>query len=43
VLTGAREMGKRRRDEDEEWQRLQLGARAKEGVRELKREGKKEQ
>jgi hypothetical protein len=34
-------VAERRRVRGEEWQRLDLGTRAKEGVRELGREGKK--
>jgi hypothetical protein len=41
VLTRARVVVKRRRDRDEERQRLVLGVRAKEGVRELGGEGEK--
>jgi hypothetical protein len=41
VLTEARVAVKRRRDGDREQWRLELGARAKDGVRELGREGKK--
>jgi hypothetical protein len=35
VLTGARAVAKRRRDGGEERRQLELGARAKEGAREL--------
>jgi hypothetical protein len=41
VLTGARVAVKRRRDGGEEWQQLELSARAKEGARELGRGGKR--
>jgi hypothetical protein len=42
VLTGAWAAAKRRHDGGEEWWRLELGVRVKEGMRELEREGKKE-
>jgi hypothetical protein len=42
VLTGARVAVERRHNGGEEWQRLELGMRAKESARELRREGKKE-
>jgi hypothetical protein len=41
VLTGARAAAKRQHDRGEEWRWLELGARAKEGARELGREGKR--
>jgi hypothetical protein len=41
VLTGAQAAVKRRRDGGEEWQRLELSARAKEGARERGRGGKR--
>jgi hypothetical protein len=41
VLTGARAVAERRRDRDEEWRWLELGARAKEGAKEIGREGKR--
>jgi hypothetical protein len=43
VLTGAQAAVKRRRDRGEEWQRLELSVRAKEGARELGRGGEKGQ
>jgi hypothetical protein len=43
VLTGARAATERRRDGGKEWRRLELGVRAKEGVRELGKEGEKGQ
>jgi hypothetical protein len=41
VLTGARAAAEGRRNRGEERQRLELGARAEEGMKELGREGKK--
>jgi hypothetical protein len=41
VLTRAQAAMKRRRDGGKEWQRLELVTRAKEGVKELRREGKR--
>jgi hypothetical protein len=42
VLTGARAAVERQHGRGEEWRRLELSVRAKEGARELGREGKKE-
>jgi hypothetical protein len=39
VLTGDGGVAKRRRTEGSEWRRLELIARSKEGVKELRREG----
>jgi hypothetical protein len=41
VLTGAQAASERRCDGGKEWRGLELGARVKEGVRELRREGKR--
>jgi hypothetical protein len=41
VLTGARAVAERRCDGGGEWRWLELSTRAKEGVRELEREGKR--
>jgi hypothetical protein len=41
VLTGARAEAKMRRNRGKEWRQLELIARAKEGAKELGREGKR--